>query len=131
LNQFIAHGESQLSVEGQILIIDITGPCNIEFFHELHHDLVRISKKINVENYATLLILRGEAIFVEEVFEYHVEFLKKVKTKAIAIDLEYCETPSVTKAMCHKAYCSAEITHEFFENMSQAKNWLTHDILTR
>jgi len=129
LNKFSIHGECNLSVDRNILTINITGPCNKEFFFYLHQKLLSVADKININNYAVLLIPHGDAVIIFDAFLAHVEFLKSKSVKAIAVVLESCSTPSMTKSMCHKAYENADIVHQFFENRAAAKNWLNDEIL--
>ncbi len=129
MNKFKIHGKSELSVENNILTIDIEGPCNLEFYNELHSKLLSMGDQLNVDNYAVILILRGESSIIQEALDFHVEFLKKTNTKAIAVVLKWCEMSSIAELMCHKAYSEANINYQFFENSHDAKNWLTNDIL--
>jgi len=129
MNKFKCHGECNLFWENNILTIDVEGPCNIEFYDYMHKKILTFAENIDKSNYATLLITRGEAVIIVDALSNHVEFLKRASTKAIAVVLGFCDTPSITEAMCHKAYENAGIVHQFFESSNDAKNWLTTEIL--
>lgn len=129
MNKFKIHGKCDLSVVNDILTIDIEGPCNREFYDHMHTKLLNIAPQLNLQNYAVMIILRGEVSIINEALGFHVEFLKARTVKAIAVVLKWCATPSMTKAMCHKAYEEAGIIQQFFENIDNAKNWLRDDVL--
>lgn len=121
---FSVHGECNISVEGSLLVIDVVGPWNLEFFDHLHQELAIAAKQITTKDYSVLLIPRGEAIAVNQATELHVEFLKRRRANAIAIVLKYCSSASITQDMCKRIYKLAGIEHKFFEHEGQARTWL-------
>jgi len=129
MNKFKIHGECSLSWENNILIIDVEGPCNMEFYAYLHQKILSFIQNIDKSNYAALLLPRGDAVIIVDALPAHVEFLKGVSVKGIAVVLDYSGTPSMTEAMCHKAYENSGIVHQFFEHINDAKSWLTKEVL--
>ena len=121
---YSAHGDTNVIVEDNILIIKSRGPWNIEYVHGLHQQLISVVENHNLSNYGVLLIPLGEAIGVHETMEYHVNFLRQGKAKAVAINLSQCETPHSTESMCRVAYQTANLEHEFFYSNEEAKLWL-------
>lgn len=121
---FLVHGECKISVEGSLLVIDVVGPWNLEFFDHLHQELATAAKQLTTKDYSVLLIPRGEAIAVNQAKELHVEFIKRRRPKAVAIVLKYCSSASITQDMCTRIYKLAGIEHEFFEDELQARTWL-------
>lgn len=126
--QFKMHGNYKFSIEDNIFIVDITGPCNKEFFDGLHQGMVQTVAQSQLVNFATLVVLRGDAVIINEIFNYHVEFLKSVAVELIAVNLKYCETSALTEIMCYKAYTNAGIKHKFFTDNQMAKNWLNNEL---
>lgn len=123
-DQFVVHGKTSISLDGDIIIIESTGPWNAEYFYGLQHELQKIVEQINRENYAVLLIPIGETLGTPEAIESHFDFIRKGNTKAVAINLSRSETPSMTKSLCCDAYIAAGITFDFFSSNEQAKDWL-------
>ena len=124
LNRFAVHGKCNISIEDSIIIIESTGPWNIEYFHQLHQNIVTAVSQVNVENYAILLVLHGEAICTHEVIKFHIDFLRQGNSKAVAVNLSQCDTPQLTKDLCCMVYKAAQLTFDFFDSNKQARIWL-------
>ncbi|MCJ8319124.1 MAG: hypothetical protein MJK12_05795 [Colwellia sp.] len=123
-SQFIPHGECNITVEGNILIVEVEGLWNIEFMQNMHASLLKASQQVDVNNYGLLLILHGEALGAQVAIDYHIEFIQRVNTKAIAINLAHCSIPSMTKHMCEKVYRTVNFPSQYFTDTLTAKNWL-------
>ncbi len=121
---FSAHGQACISVADSIMTIQSRGPWNVEYFTDMHCEIIETIKKHSLTNFAVLLIPYGEAIAVHEAIDYHVNFLRKGKSNAVAINLSCCDTPLSTENMCRKIYEAAGLTHEFFYDNEQAIVWL-------
>lgn len=123
-DKFIAHGNTSINIDSDVIIIESTGPWNIEYFYGLHLDIAKAIQQVDSENYAILLIPKGEAIGTPESMEYHIDFLRQGNAKAVAINLSKSETPSSTKSLCSIAYQTVNLTFEFFTSNEQAMLWL-------
>jgi hypothetical protein len=124
VSEFSAHGRTEITTEGNIIIIKSLGPWNIEYFHCLHQDIIAAVSQVDFNNYAVLLLPMGEAISVAEAIDYHVAFLKEGNAKAIAVNLSGSDVPNSTKSLCSKAYEQANLNFEFFYSDDLAKQWL-------
>ena len=111
-------------VEDNIVVMDIEGPCNKEFFKLMAEELFKVRELIDLDNYTGLVILHGEALAAEDAMAYFIEYLKSITPKAIALDLSNTESPSMTESLCKKAYVAAGIKHGFFMSTDEAKQWL-------
>ena len=129
MNKFTIHGDCEIKVEGNIVHINLEGPFNIEFFSFMHKELLAIGDQINKDHYAVILSPKGEAVIVDQAFKYHTDFLLQRTPKAVAINLENCETKVVTESICEKIYQQAGINHQFFNSHQQALHWLNNDVL--
>ena len=123
-NKFLVHGASIISIEDNIIMLETTGPWNIEYFYGLHKDLASAVEKVDKDNHAVLIIPYGEAICTYEVIDYHIEFLRQGSAKAVAVNLSKSEVPSATKSICSTAYEAVGVTFDFFNCNEQAKSWL-------
>ena len=128
VGEFPTHGRTDIIINGNVITIDSLGPWNIEYFHELHQDILIAVAKVDFTNYAVLLRPKGEAISVAEAIDYHVAFLKEGNAKAIAVNLSGSDVPNTTKSLCSKAYRAANVNFEFFYCDDLAKAWLNEHL---
>jgi hypothetical protein len=126
--KFIAHGNTEIIMEGNIIVIRCVGPWNIEYFHRLHQDILTAVSQVDINNYGVLFLPISEAICVAEAIDYHVDFLKQGNAKAIAVNLTGSEVPNITKDLCQKAYEQAGLNFQFFYSDESAKAWLQHHL---
>jgi len=103
------------------MILTAFGPWNIEYFHPFHAALTEKAATINHARYGVLLKPTGQAITTRECLDLHCNFLKSVKTSAIAVDLSGCETKPITKALLENIYKRAGVTFNIFENEKLAR----------
>jgi hypothetical protein len=123
-SKFSVHGYTHITVRESIIFLETKGPWNIEYFQDLHQELLTTVMHYKLLEYAVVLIPIGEAIAIPGVMEFHVEFISKGKAIAVAIDLSKCDTPHSTTRLCSEAYQSAQIEHEFFDDNTSAVAWL-------
>jgi len=124
VQHFEPHGNIRVSLDNDLITIDIEGPCNTEFFELMAEELALIRPKINIDNYTALIILRNEALASPEAMAYFTCYLKTVEVGAVAINLQYTLTPSITETICKKAYTAAGVKHRFFYDNDSATVWL-------
>ena len=127
-SSYIVHGDSNIHVEDNIIILESRGPWNAEYFQELHRQLTTIVQDNALTDYGVLLIPLGEAIGVHGAMDSHVNFVRQSQTKAIAINLSRCETPFSTESLCRVLYDDANIKYEFFFSTEEAKQWLKFEM---
>ena len=121
---FYAHGSIDITVDNDLIAMDIKGPCNTEFFEQMAKKLTSFKPQLNMDNYTGLVILRDEALATPEAMAYFTNFLKTVQVRAVAINLQYTLTPSTTQDICTKAYTDAGVEHRFFFDNLSANTWL-------
>jgi len=122
--KFASHGQFKISLDGNIVIIEAEGPWNGEFFVNMHRSLAEQVGKLNTDNYALLVVLKGEAVATFDSIEVHNKYVRAGNTKAIAISLECCETPSIAKALFQRVYEENNLPHQFFSESASAKEWV-------
>ena len=86
--------------------------------------LISLRPQLNMENYTYLVILHDEALATPEAMVYFTNYLKTVQVRAVAINLQYADSPSITEAICQKAYTAAGVKHRFFVDNLSANTWL-------
>lgn len=104
------------------------GPWNKEIFQSLHVDFQQAFRQIDINNYVVLVEFLGEAIMVGEVYQEHVEFIKKGNAKAIAVDLSKCTTASLSKQIFTNLYRDGGLKAGFFDNNQAARAWLSEQL---
>ena len=89
LNSFFpAHGLCHYATDDNIVIIDSNGPFNLEFFKEMHADLIQyVTENVDYRNFAILLIMRGNTLALPDGLAYHEVHVAKGTAKAIAVSL--------------------------------------------
>jgi hypothetical protein len=121
---FTSHGSIEVTCDNNLVTLDIAGPWNIEFFQEMSEKLNELRPELNLQNHTGLVVLHGEALPTPEAMSYFTTYLTGLKTRAVAINLQYTNTPSITQNVCHKAYTQANIKHDFFLDNDSAIKWL-------
>jgi hypothetical protein len=121
---FLPHGSINVTLDNDLVTLDIKGPCNIEFIEQMAEKLISLRPQLNMENYTYLVILHDEALATPEAMVYFTNYLKTVQVRAVAINLQYADSPSITEAICQKAYTAAGVKHRFFVDNLSANTWL-------
>lgn len=126
--EFPIHGQCEIEVEDDLMVLTAFGPWNIEFFHAFHAALIDKASAITHGQHVVLLKPKGQAITTRECLDLHCNFLKHIKAVAIAVDLSGCETKPITKALLENIYKRAGVKFYIFENESLARAWLKEEL---
>ena len=57
---FLPHGSINVTLDNDLVTLDIKGPCNIEFIEQMAEKLISLRPQLNMENYTYLVILHDE-----------------------------------------------------------------------
>ena len=129
MTKFTPHGSCSFLVEGNIIIIDATGPWNLEFFKQMHRELVAIIlNQVDRHNFAILLVLKGDSLAVQDGLDYHLEQVKTGPTKALAINASESNAPQTTINLFKNVYDQAGLKNKSFDRTSEATAWLTNQL---
>ncbi|TWX70211.1 hypothetical protein [Colwellia sp. C1TZA3] len=121
---FAPNSELELTIEDSMILIAAQGPWNIEYLDCLHQKLSWAVTQVDPSNFGVLLTPKGEANSVEAGLEYHINFIRHSKTKAVALNLAHCTTSQLSENLFTKIYRAAGIKHAFFDNVFDARVWL-------
>lgn len=124
---FQVHGTLDVAIEGQILVLEGTGPWNMESLHASGTYAKPLMQRLYDRPWAVLAILRGEAVYVPDAARELIETVTFEKSRgriATAIVLEDCDLPSFSRNHLSEIYQQAGERFEFFTNISRAKFWL-------
>ncbi|WP_199609797.1 hypothetical protein [Flocculibacter collagenilyticus] len=131
MTEFKEHGELKLEIEGNILIVEGTGPWNTEALQASGTAVTPLAKQLKDKPWGVLAILHGTPIHTPEATALLVEFVKDDilhGRKGIAIILENCEHVDFAKLHLADIYERAGDQYAFFENKADAKHWLHEQI---
>jgi len=123
------HGKCSYLVEGNIITIDATGPWNLEFFKQMHRELGEIIvNDVDFNNFAILLILKGDSLAAQDGLNYHLNLVRSGPTKALAINSALSNAPQITQSIFKKVYDQAGLKNRYFNSTEAAKAWLTEQL---
>ena len=129
---FIPHGKCTYSVDGGIITINAIGPWNLEFFMQMHIELADIIlTKVDIKNFAILLILEGDSLAAQDGLDYHLNLVRTGPKKAIAINSALSNAPKITQSVFKKVYDQARLKNNVFDCCEVAKVWLATQLNTK
>ena len=121
----LAHGKCSYSVDGNIITINAIGPWNLEFFMQMHLELADIIlTRVDISNFAILLILQGDSLAAQDGLDYHLKLVRAGPTKAIAINSAMSNSPQITQSIFKKRYDQAGLKNSVLDCTQAAKAWL-------
>lgn len=127
ISSFRVHGTVELSVQGQILVIEGEGPWNMESMQESGERFKPLTRQLLSQPWAVLVILRGQPIYVPEAAALLSQNVKRDKDNgrlATAVMLNQSATPGFGKRHITDIYRAAGETFEFFDERQDATSWL-------
>ncbi|MEP1447626.1 MAG: hypothetical protein ABJK37_16085 [Paraglaciecola sp.] len=127
-SRFPAHGSLRLSIEGQLLIIEGSGPANLEMVQEYQQQVVGLRKKLMHAPWVSLALLSGTPLVSPEAKELFVQVIKQAKTmnlRATAVVLIEMESVELVRQFWREIYIDAGLKFNFFEAEKDAREWLT------
>lgn len=123
--EFIAHGKCSYTIEDNIVMIDATGPWNLEFFKKMHRELSDIIlNDVDFHNFAILLILKGDSFATQDGLDYHLHLVKQGPTKALALNSTLSNASQITQSVFKKVYDKAGLENKNFDTTEAAIRWL-------
>lgn len=128
---FNAHGTLRVSVEGSLLVLEGTGPWNLESLYA--------SGKVAGPKLASLLgkpwgvvaTLYGEPIYVPEAADLLSDIVRQNKVNgrvasALLVDKSY--SPQFARNHIGEIYRNAGETFEFFTDQQEARHWVLEKV---
>lgn len=124
---FPAHGSLRLSIEDQLLIVEGSGPANLELVQEYQQQVVGLRKKIMHAPWVSLALLSGTPLVSPKAKELFVEIISQAKSmnlRATAVVLIEIESVELVRQFWREIYTGAELKFCFFDTEEEARNWL-------
>lgn len=127
------HGETFLTIEDKILIVEGRGPWNLESITHTNIDPSALEhKEILIQSkWAVLVIAHGDAMFVPDARQMLVDIVKedlKIGRVATAVVVQDCLSPIFIADHLTAIYSDAGDHVESFASIEQAKLWLNQQI---
>lgn len=128
---FPIHGDIQLSVNDGLLIIEGSGPANLEAVLCYQREAQRYRDKLNPHPWGSLVLLRGEPLLPPEAKSLLVTTIQfactqsLVATAVVFMDVKHAST---VRFFWDSVYAETELLHAFFENENDARAWLHKQI---
>ena len=131
MNTFGAHGTLDVRQEGQLLIVEGTGPWNLESLEASGVVANPLVDKLSSEPWGVVLIIHGEPIYVPEAAEALVTIVREQRQRgriASAVVVEDCFSPRFARNHIGEIYDRAGETYKFLPDMDQAKEYVLEQI---
>ncbi|MGO4892384.1 hypothetical protein [Flavobacterium sp. W21_SRS_FM6] len=131
MSRFQVHGTINLNIVDRILVVEGTGPWNVESVAQASKAVSPLIKTLSGKHWGVLVILHGEPIYVPEAASYLSQSIKAEKTRgrvATAVIVVESKSPEFAKSHLNSIYRDAGETVRFFDNKEQANWWLIQQI---
>lgn len=124
---FTEHGIYEVKVEAGILLVDATGPFNEETIISYQKALESCVKQLENGKWDQIVILHQLSLFTPEAEQMLTKSLMARKLRGLencaVVDANLISKDLVMKQMS-RCYDAAEIPHQYFNNLIDAKRWL-------
>lgn len=130
-NGFEAHGTLDLRVEGRVLIVEGTGPWNMESIKSSGAKAEPLIKQLSGEPWVALVILHGESIYVPSAMNSLIQAVSHERSLgrcATALLVNDCFSPGFAKQHLAEIYQKANEIYEFFDDTDHARQWLNSQL---
>ena len=124
---FASHGELSITRDGQIMVIEGSGPWNLESLERSGEIALPIQNALKGTAWGVIAIIHGEPVHVPEAAQQLVQYVKNdIKNGRVGSALLVGNSNSPNFAENHIAdiYRRAGETFEFFDDLESAKSWV-------
>lgn len=129
--KFKQHGELSAEKEDNILVVEGTGPWNIEMLDNSSETAQQILAELFQDYWGVLTILHGEAVYLPDAAKRLIEIItqqKSHKRVATAIIITDSTMPTFTRGHLSDIYDKAGEPIAFFDNKINAVEWIQQQI---
>ena len=111
-----------LTIADNLILVATQGQWNSVYLNNLHQVLSMAVTKVVQSNFDVLLTPKDKAISVEPGLEYHINFIRHSKTKAVAVNLAYCRRSQLSENLFNKIYRATGIKYAFFDKYPRGQS---------
>lgn len=129
--KFKEHGMLHAKKENNILVVEGTGPWNIEMLDNSGVKAQQILHELSQDFWGALTIMHGEAVYLPDASERLIEIVKQqksLKRVATAIIVADSSLPAFSQGYLSGIYEKAGEEFAFFEHKVDAIKWLEQRI---
>lgn len=126
-SRFPAHGKMRLSIEGQLLVVEGTGPANIEMVQEYQRQVMELRKQLMHAPWVSLALLGGTPLVSPEAKDKFVQIIKQAKKmhlRATAVVFIEMESVEIVRQFWQDIYMQGGVNYQVFETEAEARVWL-------
>jgi len=120
------HGEYRLTLKNNLLILEATGPFNLQYVDRLVHDIQCKVSHIK-KPWGQITVFNNDSIFVPDAFlklKSSMQQRKESGLKVVAVILREPQCSFLIRSQISEIYQSAQIPFQFFDNFSEAEHWI-------
>lgn len=124
---FKEHGLFEVKVEGDLLLVDATGPFNEELLIKYENALESCIQRLEVSTWNQVITLHQLSLFTPEAEQLLTNTVINRRSRgliACAIVLSNVEGESLIKAQMSRCYTRAGVKHVFISSIHDANKWL-------
>jgi len=124
---FTSHGDFNFTTEDNLLIIEGTGPWNMEAILSSAEEACDCHKKLYGKPWGALAIIHGDPIHTPDAAQLLTDIVIKDKQNgriASALVLDKSNHPDFGRHHITDIYNNAGELFDFFETVQEAKKWL-------
>lgn len=128
LMNFIEHGVFEVKIEGELLLVDATGPFNEELLIQYENALESCIQNLEISKWNQVITLHQLSLFTPEAEQLLTNTIINRKSRglmACVIILKDVEGESLIKAQMSRCYNRAGVKHNFITSVQDAHKWLT------
>ena len=129
--KFKEHGVFEVKVEGQLLLVDATGPFNDELLKHYRDALESCIQRLEVGQWNQIVTLHQTSIFTPEAEETLTQSLIERRSRgliACSVVIADVDCKSVVKEQMSRCYRRAGVKHQYVNSITEAKEWISKNI---
>jgi lysine/ornithine N-monooxygenase len=126
---FRSHGQFEVSIEGGVIISDVTGPFNAEIIREYAsamEEAIAVVASSGTATFAILATVRGASVFIPEAEQRFIELTKHRRERglrAVAIIYDNVEAESLVRQQYERIYRASDVAYRDFASRHDARQW--------
>lgn len=127
MNDFAEHGTFKIWQEGQFMIIEGSGPWNLQSLEASAKEAQAAQNKLYGKPWGAIAVIHDQPIHVPDAATLLVEFVKRdIDNGRVgsALLVGACDSPQFAKNHIADIYSRAGEIYEFFDDLDTAKTWL-------
>ena len=127
MSKFLQHGQFSLERQGQLLLVDATGPFNHELIEQLNVELAQHEAVLSNRPWVELAVMRSESAYTPEALNDLLASMQRRhhnNMRAIAVQFEQPQSRMLTEHQLRQVFAQVSgLRCEFFDDLDDAMAW--------